>query len=41
MYARNGVETIVYNDGISRINEKHIQEGLDPKHLQEITIKHH
>ena len=29
-YESNGIETIVNNDGILRLNEKHI-EGLDHK----------
>ena len=37
-YGRNGVETIVDNDGILWLNEKHIEEGLDHKDLREITI---
>ena len=35
---RNGIETIVDNDGILLLNEKHIEERLDHKDLQEITI---
>ena len=38
MYGRNGVETIVDNDGILWLNEKHIEEGLDHKDLRGITI---
>ena len=38
-YERNGI--VVDNDEILRLNEKHIEEGLDPETLQEITIKHH
>ena len=38
-YERNGIETIVDNDEIFWLNEKHIIEGLDHKNLQEITIK--
>ena len=40
-YERNGVETIVDIDRILRLNEIHIEEGLDHKKLQEITIKYH
>ena len=40
MYERNGIETIVDNDGISRLNEKHIEEGLDHKNLRETTTKY-
>ena len=38
-YERNGI--VVDNDEILRLNEKHIEEGLDPETLQEITIKYH
>ena len=41
LYKRNGIETTVDNDGILRLNEKHIEEGLDHKSLQEIKIKYH
>ena len=37
-YERNGIETIVDNDGILWLKEKHIEEGLDHKYLWEITI---
>ena len=30
-YERNGIETIIDNDGIFWLNEKHIEEGLDHK----------
>ena len=36
-YERNGIETIVDNDGILSLNEKNVEEGLDHKNLQEIT----
>ena len=39
-YERNGKETIVHNDEILWLNEKHIEEGLDYKNLQEITTKY-
>ena len=39
-YERNGIETIVDNHRVLRLNEIHI-EGLDHKHLQEITTKYH
>ena len=39
-YGRNGIETIVDNDGILWLNEKYIEEGLDHKDLQEITTKY-
>ena len=41
MYERNRIETIVVNDGILWLNEKHKEEGLYHKNLQEITIKYH
>ena len=28
-YKRNGMQTIVDNDGILWLNEKHMEEGLD------------
>ena len=40
-YERNSIETIVDNDGILWLYEKHIKEGLRHKNLQEITIKYH
>ena len=40
-YERNGIETIVDNDGILSLNEKKIEERLDHKSLQEITMKYH
>ena len=40
-YERNGIETIVDNDGVIWLNEKHREEGLDHKNLQEITTKYH
>ena len=38
-FERNDTETIVNNDGILWLNEKHIEEGLGNKNLREITIK--
>ena len=38
-YERNGIETIVDNDGILCLNEKHIEEGLDQKNLTEISTR--
>ena len=38
-FERNDTETIVNNDGILWLNEKHIEERLDNKNLREITIK--
>ena len=40
-YERNGIETIVDNDGILWLNEKHLEVGLDHKYLKEIIIKYH
>ena len=40
-YERNGIKTIVDNDGILWLNEKHIEEGLDHKNMREITKKYH
>ena len=40
-YKRNGIKTIVNNNGMLLLNEKHIEEGLDHKNLREITMKHH
>ena len=39
-YERNGMETIVDNDGLLRLNEKHKEEGLNHKNLREITAKY-
>ena len=39
-HKRNGIETIVDNDGILQLNEKCIEEGLDHKKLREITTKY-
>ena len=36
---RNGIKTIVDNDGVLRLNEKHIEEGLDHKNRQELDNK--
>ena len=40
-YERNGIKTIVHNDGVLWLNEKHIEEGLHDKNLQEIIMKYH
>ena len=40
-HKRNCIETIVNNDEILWLNEKHIEEGLDHKNVQQITTKHH
>ena len=39
-YEKNGIETIVDNDGLLWLNEKNIEEGLDHKNLREITTKY-
>ena len=39
MYERTGIESIVDNDGILRLNEKYIEERLDHKNLREMTTK--
>ena len=41
MYQRNGMETIVDNDGILWLNEKYKEERSDYKDLREITTKFH
>ena len=41
-YEWNDIETIVDNDWVLWLNEKHIEEeGLYQKNLRKITIKHH
>ena len=40
-YEWRDTETIIENDGILRLNEKHIEEGLDHKNLGEIITKYH
>ena len=37
--SKNGIETIVDNDGILWLNEKHVEEGLDHKNLRATTLK--
>ena len=37
---KNGIETIVDNDEIFWLNEKHIEQGRGYKNLQEISIKY-
>ena len=32
-YERNGIGTIVDSDGVLCLNEKHVEQGLDHKHL--------
>ena len=39
-YERNGIETIVDNNGTLWLNEKHIEEGLDQNKLREIKTKY-
>ena len=41
MYEINAIQTLVDDDGILWLNEKHIEKGLDHKHLQEIKITYH
>ena len=38
---RNDIVTMVDNDGILWLNEKHIEEGLNHENLQDITRKYH
>ena len=40
-YERNGIETIVNNDGILWLNEKHVEEELNNKKFREITTKYY
>ena len=40
MYEENGLETIVANDGLLLLNEKHIEGGLDHKYLWMVTGKY-
>ena len=40
MFERNGVETIVHDDGILLLNEKHKEEGLHHKTLRKVTTKY-
>ena len=40
MYERTCVETIVDNDRIVWLNEKHNEEGLDHKYLRATTLKY-
>ena len=40
-YEGSGIETTADNYEILWLNEKHIEEGLGHKNLQEITIKYH
>ena len=39
-FESNGKETIIDNDGILWLNEKHIEEGLNQKILQQITTNY-
>ena len=39
-YERNGVEAIVYSDGVLSLNEKHIEEGIDYENLRVTTVKY-
>ena len=38
---RNDIETIIDHGGILWLNEKHLEEGLDYKNLQEIKTRYH
>ena len=40
-YERDCKETIVNNDGMLWLNEKHVKKGLGHKNLWEITRKYH
>ena len=40
-YKRNDIETTADNDGTLGLNEKHIEDELDLKHLRETTTKYH
>ena len=40
-YERNGIESVVDNDGILWLKEKNIGEGLDHKNFREIKTKYH
>ena len=39
-YERNGIEAIVDNDGILRLNKKHIKEQFDHEHMRIIRLKY-
>ena len=39
-YERNGIETIVDNDGILWLNKKHIKEQSDDEHMRIIPLKY-
>ena len=39
-YERNGMEKIVDNGKILRLNEKYIDEGLDHKNLRATALKY-
>ena len=38
---RNVIETVVDNEGILRLNKKHIEEELGHEDFREIAIKYH
>ena len=40
MYEKNVIETMVDNDGILLLNDKHTKEGLNPNNLRKITTKY-
>ena len=39
-YKKNGLKTIVDNEGILWLHEKHIEEGLDHKNLRQSRVKY-
>ena len=39
-YEKNGLKTIVDNEGILWLHEKHIEEGLDHKNLRQSRVKY-
>ena len=39
-YEKNGIETMIDNDRILWLNQKHMEEELYHKKLREITIKY-
>ena len=41
VYEINGIEKIAYHDGISWLNGKRIEDGLDHKDWRKITITYH
>ena len=39
-YEKNGLKTIVDNEGILWLHEKYIEEGLDHKNLRQSRVKY-